>query len=388
MNERIHQIYLGLVAQRRKLKLVPSQIDIDYIESCCPESAIGILGNKTFEYKVNWLEKNLDTFLADQKKLKESGNSVICLICGFTSSTLFGHIKAAHKITATEYKNKFGPGTKTLCDSFLETLSKRVSGNKNPAYNHGGRLSPFSEKFVKYQELSEDDMLLAIKTVSAFAVESTTNDKRPTCIEYYLAKGYSQEESEKLLVHRQITFSLDICVEKYGVMLGTKVFFERQNKWQNTLQSKSDEETKLINSKKIRKSGTSISKQETILKNILELEFNAEEVETQYQLKYYDKEKLKNKFFMYDIKIGNVIIEYNGDFWHRNPKKYGVNDELNQKGFLKVKTADIWNRDALKKKVAEENCYYYYVVWENDFKQNQSETVSDLIKFIKKNYGN
>ena len=72
----------------------------------------------------------------------------------------------------------------------------------------------------------------------------------PTSIEYWLKQGYSEEESKRLLSERQSTFSLKICIEKYGEAEGTIVFNERQEKWQNTINSKPKEEIDDMNRRK------------------------------------------------------------------------------------------------------------------------------------------
>lgn len=68
-----------------------------------------------------------------------------------------------------------------------------------------------------------------------------------TRIEYYLHKGMSEEEAKQALSDRQKTFSLEICIEKYGEIEGTKIFNDRQTRWQNSL-SKLDQDE--LNAKK------------------------------------------------------------------------------------------------------------------------------------------
>lgn len=69
-------------------------------------------------------------------------------------------------------------------------------------------------------------------------------------IEKYLKQGFSLEESKQLLKERQTTFSLKKCIEKYGDVEGQRVFNERQFKWQETLNSKSQEEKNDLNRRK------------------------------------------------------------------------------------------------------------------------------------------
>ena len=83
---------------------------------------------------------------------------------------------------------------------------------------------------------------------------------------------------------------------------------------------------------------------------------------------------------IYDIMIPslNLIIEYNGDYWHCNPKKYDKN-YFNQKKNMTAK--EIWEYDEKKLHLVEKNNYNYEIVWESDYKSNPN-----IIKEIIKNY--
>lgn len=63
-------------------------------------------------------------------------------------------------------------------------------------------------------------------------------DKTTSRIEYWIKKGYSNEDAKKLLSERQSTFSLKKCIEKYGEADGVKKFKDRQNKWISSLKIK------------------------------------------------------------------------------------------------------------------------------------------------------
>ena len=70
--------------------------------------------------------------------------------------------------------------------------------------------------------------------------------------------------------------------------------------------------------------------------------------------------------FIYDfyLPLSNIIIEYNGDYWHVNPEIYNED-----KVIVDGKTAkEIWEKDSLKKKIAEENGYKFYTIWEKEFR--------------------
>lgn len=74
----------------------------------------------------------------------------------------------------------------------------------------------------------------------------------------------------------------------------------------------------------------------------------------------------------------NLIIEYNGDYWHCNPKKY-KEDYYHQ---VKKKTAkELWEYDKNKIDLILKNGYNLEVVWESDLKSDPN-----LIKKIITNY--
>lgn len=71
-------------------------------------------------------------------------------------------------------------------------------------------------------------------------------------LQYWLGIGLSEEHAKEELRKFQTKFSLSICIEKYGKEEGIEVWKDRQDRWQSTLNSKSDEEKEEINKKKSR----------------------------------------------------------------------------------------------------------------------------------------
>jgi hypothetical protein len=71
-----------------------------------------------------------------------------------------------------------------------------------------------------------------------------------TCIEYYLKRGYTEKEAKILISERQKTFTIEKCIEKHGIIEGTKIWEDRQKRWQKTLSNKPQTEIDEINKKK------------------------------------------------------------------------------------------------------------------------------------------
>jgi hypothetical protein len=86
--------------------------------------------------------------------------------------------------------------------------------------------------------------------------------------------------------------------------------------------------------------------------------------------------KIKTKVFDIYIPKFNLLIEYNGDYWHCNPKKYSPN-YFNSK---KNKTAEeIWNYDKNKLDLAKKYNYTCETIWESDYKKDP-EIIKNIIK--------
>lgn len=87
---------------------------------------------------------------------------------------------------------------------------------------------------------------------------------------------------------------------------------------------------------------------------------------------------INNSSYIYDmfVPILNLIIEYNGDYWHCNPNKY-------KKDFIhptsKLTAENIWKRDLIKKENAIKNNYNFIVVWENEYKKDKYKLIDRIL---------
>ena len=73
----------------------------------------------------------------------------------------------------------------------------------------------------------------------------------------------------------------------------------------------------------------------------------------------------------------NLVVEANGDFWHANPAIYGKDKPLH-----KIHPRVI-EKDKRKLRQLSDKGYSVYVVWENDLKENASQTLNELLDYIK-----
>ena len=145
--------------------------------------------------------------------------------------------------------------------------NKKVSDiqkNNNSKYQdklkHGDIISNFSKEYLlnQYNDDNIVNEILSNKAKNAGLKGARKRRENPelyigshdTSIEYYLKKGLSEEEAKAALKERQATFTLEKCIKRHGLEEGTKIFNERQEKWQNTLNSKPQEEIDDINRSK------------------------------------------------------------------------------------------------------------------------------------------
>ena len=73
-----------------------------------------------------------------------------------------------------------------------------------------------------------------------------------------------------------------------------------------------------------------------------------------------------------------LAIEYNGNYWHANPKFYNIDDKINIKG-IEYFVGDIWKKDQRKLKFCNDKNITLITVWEDDWTNNKNKT-KKLIK--------
>ena len=235
-----------------------------------------------------------------------------------------------------------------------------------------------AEYWIKqgYSEIDATQLALDVKQQNnkRGAANQSSEIRRATSkrsADYYIARGFTADEAKSVVSNYQKFFSKEICIQKYGETKGLAIWQERQDKWQEALNSKTDEEKARINRLKISK-GITVSKAERlVLKEVLAIIPTAEH---QFTLVASGK-----KQYIYDIMANQRIIEYNGDFWHSNPTKY-TSDFINPR--TKIKSSDKWSLDSYKIQFALDQGYKVLVVWESDFKKDKTGTIEKCINFL------
>ena len=99
-----------------------------------------------------------------------------------------------------------------------------------------------------------------------------------------------------------------------------------------------------------------------------------------------DKNKANQLAFMKfrpDYFLNGKIIEFNGDFWHANPKIYNENDQLSMFGHEHNIAKNIWKRDAERIERFKLCGFKVHIVWESDYASDPEHVLEECVKFLK-----
>lgn len=194
-------------------------------------------------------------------------------------------------------------------------------------------------------------------------------------VDYWVNKGFTLEESKNKVSESQNTFSLVKCIEKYGENEGKKIFTDRQNKWQYSLTNNGN-----------MKIGYSKISQELFYR-LLE----TYEIDCRNKINFathngeFKLDNPKGGVYVYDFTDidGKKIIEYNGDMFHADPKKYKETDTPHP--YRKNKTSqEIWELDKFKIKIAEDHGYEILIIWDSEYRWgNKEKVIKKCLNFLK-----
>ena len=98
-----------------------------------------------------------------------------------------------------------------------------------------------------------------------------------------------------------------------------------------------------------------------------------EEILIRHNIEYEKEFSLlvdRRQWYRYDFRIGNLIIELNGVYWHCSPKKYKPNDLVKFPNNTYIRAKDKWEYDETKNNYARSKGYTVVVIWEDDFNED------------------
>ena len=246
---------------------------------------------------------------------------------------------------------------------FADKLYNDTMLSKNPYHNHNGKFSPYSNNFIGYVGLDQKEIEERKKKARHVEIRIT-----PVNIEYWTKQGYTEDEAVEIIHKRQQTFTLEKCIEKYGPEDGYKRWKDRQDKWQKTLNDKSPEEKARINRSKVYKHGSTSKKEKKFLDSIISDES-------------YHNVYINETGSIVDLKYGNKIIEFYGDYWHCNPRDPRFPDDFYNKNLhMTAKEKREFDNNRISK--LKDLGYEIKIIWEMDYDSNPDKTILECKEFI------
>lgn len=205
--------------------------------------------------------------------------------------------------------------------------------------------------------------------------------------------GWSKEQFDEFNKSRAVT--LELCIERHGEEAGRKMWDEycERQRYTTSLEYMIEEYGEEEGIKKFKdfcyyrtnscgsRSYSLISQQcfNTIYSHInttneifyhdLNREYSIINNTNTYNLDFYDKTK-------------NLVIEFLGDYWHANPKRYNSDETIihHQKSIC---VKNIWKYDKQRKRNICKvlNNPIYIEVWESDWKENPDKVMEEILKY-------
>jgi hypothetical protein len=243
-----------------------------------------------------------------------------------------------------------------------------------------GATNPLSKGTIPYTKRN-NSVKEKYGVANVFQIEDIKKRITETILEKYGVKrvtnGKKLSETIALRTPEQwkniLEKKIKICQAKWGsdYWMQTEEGKKKCSKIQKKLwQNKTSEEMEIISQthKKLWQNKTQEEKDAIIkrLANITvsKLEIRVEKILTTWRLGYTHSFCLKFKQF--DFKIGKILLEVNGDFYHANPKYYKENDIIPVAGTKNLTAKQLWDKDKRKKLMAEKSNYIVKYIWEDE----------------------
>jgi len=241
------------------------------------------------------------------------------------------------------------------------------------------------------------------------SVEKVSGTNQYSCrsIGFWMAKGFDELQASKKVSEVCTTNGLVFYIKKYGEDLGRQRYTTRINQWLAALEKKSPQEKTLI---RLKQSPTvegnlarglsldeAMDKYEQHCRNMREKHTQSFSKISQELFLRLDDRLVGGTFFHmknYEYNVGGyrvdfyhkpsqTIIEFYGDFFHRNPKIYGAT--VKAYGYT---SQEKWCSDLLRERHLREHksTSQLVVVWEWDYRNNPTLMIEKLLTLIGSEY--
>ena len=182
-------------------------------------------------------------------------------------------------------------------------------------------------------------------------------------LEYFIDKfGPTEGKKRYEDINKAKGFSLDNLIRKYGEEKGPLKYNEYYNS-------------------RLERFKTSLAYSKVSQKLFDELlEFISDKENVHYALHNGEVSIKTNdaKAYLADFTYHNKIIEFNGTYWHADPRNYKDDDLIREN----VTAKDIHDFDKMKLSVFKKHGYDVLVIWESDYMLDQKGTINKCLEFL------
>jgi hypothetical protein len=298
-----------------------------------------------------------------------------CQICGFGGKSLISHVIRKHKITCEEYKAKFNvtklhilpPNFANNVSTALKLLYKDNSELKQKMSDiQKNGASQFTKKFWTNKGFTDEDAIIKIskiQTKNAIKNSKTgkTRENSCFCVEFWIKKGKSLEEAIEI------------------IRLNQSILSSRSKKFAGKVRT-DESKLKISHSmkKKVNEVGWSKHFGAFNGRSKAEIEFY------EYIKNFIDPSVCANKVignYIVDVITNKKILEFYGDYWHCNPKKY--NQLIEKSKYTNEQINKIWEKDKIRELKLISDGYDVLIIWENDWNLKRNECILQIEKYLK-----
>lgn len=210
---------------------------------------------------------------------------------------------------------------------------------------------------------------IAMETLKQRKAEDPAHCLNPTQLDYWIIKkGMTEQEAIIARSERQTTFSLEICIEKYGEVEGRKRFNERTITWMKSCNESNPN---------MGKSKIAIELFDQIVKYFPTIKYGKNEV----ILTFKEHNPIEVDCMKEESK---KVIEFFGDYWHGNPDLYSEDYKIRGKA---DDAQELWGLDKFRIENIINSSYEVLVIWEKDYKDSPKSVLLKCLRFLEDNDG-
>lgn len=282
---------------------------------------------------------------------------LVCKICGYVEKyNLKKHLEDTHNTTTKQYKTQY-PNSRTMTGHSRRTVEYW--------YYKGFTLEQSVEK-VKEEQQKAKKQFIQKKTdfgLTQQQAQQEWNDKQAMnskrSKQYYISRGLTEQQAEEAVSKIQAEYS------KYSSKFQGKVHTEEsKQRISKTMQQKVYEvgaDTYLARFKQGKEGYRS-----------------RQEVDCFLQLQQQFPEIIANVkigSYIVDMQLGNIVVEFYGDFWHRNPMIY-----KNTYTAYHRTSEQVWQRDQQRQTSIQQAGLKYHIIWESTWKSDKNKIIESIKK--------